>query len=107
MTEQLPSTIPGLVARAAGSFAANEALVERVDPKFFGGKATKREVTLRFGPPSAPSIHLLLIVPNNRSAAAPVFVGLNFCGNHTLVHDPAFKETSAPRSATVSMSRSR
>jgi len=63
--------------------------VERVDNQFFGGKATKREVTIRFGPPATPAIHLLLIVPNERHGPAPVFVGLNFCGNHTVVADPS------------------
>jgi hypothetical protein len=29
-----------------------------------------------------------LVVPNGRNKAAPVFVGMNFCGNHTLVKDP-------------------
>ena len=29
---------------------------ERVDKDFFGGKATKREVTIRFGPPGTPPI---------------------------------------------------
>lgn len=61
---------------------------ERVESKYFGGKATKKEVTIAFDPPGSPQIHVLLVVPNQRSAAAPVFVGLNFCGNHQLVDDP-------------------
>lgn len=65
-----------------------EARLEREDRQYFGGKATKKELTLRFGPPATPSIHLLLVVPNKRTGPAPVFVGLNFCGNHTLVDDP-------------------
>jgi (4-O-methyl)-D-glucuronate---lignin esterase len=65
-----------------------ESTVERVDPKFFGGKATKKEVIIAFGPPNAPRIHLLLVVPNSRKQPAPVFLGLNFCGNHTAVSDP-------------------
>jgi hypothetical protein len=64
-----------------------EARAERVDAKFFGGKATKKEVTIQFGPPESPAISLLLVVPNKRAAPAPVFVGMNFCGNHTLVTD--------------------
>jgi len=62
--------------------------VERIDKNFFGGKATKKEVTIRFGAPTTPAIHLLLVVPNQRSAPAPAFVGLNFGGNHLLVADP-------------------
>ncbi|HEX5446685.1 MAG TPA: acetylxylan esterase, partial [Pirellulales bacterium] len=62
--------------------------IERTDEAYFGGKATKKEVTISFGPKGAPEIHLLLIVPNGRKRPAPAFVGLNFHGNHTLVDDP-------------------
>ena len=62
--------------------------IEREDKTLFGGKATKREVTLRFGPPNAPAIHLLVVIPNRREGPAPVFVGPNFCGNFTLLEDP-------------------
>ncbi len=63
------------------------ATVVRTDAKALSGKATLREVTLKFGPASAPPIHLLLILPNERKGPAPVFVGLNFCGNHAVVDD--------------------
>ncbi len=62
--------------------------IERTDDAYFGGKATKKEVTISFDPKGAPEIHLLLIVPNGRKRPAPAFVGLNFHGNHTLVDDP-------------------
>jgi hypothetical protein len=62
--------------------------VERVDKKALGGKATLKEVTISFGPPGTPAIHLLLFIPNARTGPAPVFLGMNFCGNHTLVKDP-------------------
>ncbi len=64
------------------------AKVEVEDAKYFGGKATKKQVTIKFHP-TAPAINLLLIVPNQRTKPAPVFVGINFCGNHTVVKDPA------------------
>ncbi len=64
------------------------ATIVRTDAKALSGKATLREVTLKFGPASAPPIHLLLIVPNERKGPVPVFVGLNFCGNHAVVDDP-------------------
>jgi hypothetical protein len=62
--------------------------VVREDARFLAGKATLREVTLTFGPAGTPAIHLLLIVPNDRKGRAPVFVGTNFYGNHTVVDDP-------------------
>jgi hypothetical protein len=64
------------------------ATVEREDKKALGGKATLREVTLAFGPPETPKIHLLVLVPNARNGAVPVFLGLNFYGNHTVLNDP-------------------
>jgi hypothetical protein len=58
------------------------------DRAAFGGKAKLREFTLSFGPAGTPPIHLLLVVPNGRTMAVPLFVGMNFCGNHALVNDP-------------------
>ncbi len=74
---------------------AVSAEVRRVDTEFMGGKATLREVTLSYGPPGTPPMDLLVIVPNGRGARAPVFLGLNFCGNHTVVDDP---QVALPRS---------
>jgi hypothetical protein len=65
-----------------------EAKVLHEDKKAFGGKATLKEVALTLRPGEAPPIHLLLVVPNDRKGPAPVFVGMNFCGNHALVDDP-------------------
>src|SRR5437870_4689303 len=65
-----------------------EATVEREDPRALGGKAGLREVTLRFGPAGTPPVHLLLLIPNDRKGPAPVFLGLNFCGNHAVLSDP-------------------
>lgn len=64
--------------------------VERDDTGLFDGKATMKQVTISFGPPECPKLHLLLIVPRNlgdRHAPA-VFLGLNFTGNHTVLADP-------------------
>ena len=68
-----------------------EAKVLYEDKKAFGGKATLREIALTVGPEGAPKIHLLLVVPNERKGPAPVFVGMNFCGNHALVEDRAVR----------------
>jgi hypothetical protein len=63
------------------------AKVEHEDRKAFGGKATLKEVAVSFGPAEMPPIRLLLVVPNDRKGPAPVFLGMNFCGNHALVKD--------------------
>jgi len=63
------------------------ATVRRTDPKAFGGKATLSEVSLALD--NGPKFEVLLVIPNQRSGPAPVFLGLNFSGNHAIVADPA------------------
>jgi hypothetical protein len=68
-----------------------EAKIESVEPNALGGKATLKEITLSFGGPQVPKVHLLLVVPNQRKGPAPVFVGMNFRGNHTVLPDPKIR----------------
>jgi hypothetical protein len=42
---------------------------------------------VKFGPPEARAIDLLMVVPNRRHDPSPVFLGMNFNGNHTMVTD--------------------
>ena len=56
------------------------------DKQAFGGKATLREIAVTVSE-SAPPFYLLVVTPNKRSGATPVFVGLNFGGNHLLTLD--------------------
>lgn len=58
------------------------------DPKFLDGKATLRDIVLTLGEPAKGTIDLLLVVPNERKGPAPVFVGINFAGNHAVLNDP-------------------
>lgn len=55
---------------------------------FLAGKATLKLLTLETGPTNAPRIDLMLVVPNERRRPAPVFLAMDFCGNHALTHDP-------------------
>ncbi|MBM3993306.1 MAG: acetylxylan esterase [Planctomycetes bacterium] len=64
------------------------AKVERVDKNALGGKATLKEITLTLQGIDGPKIHVLLVVPNKRKGPVPVFVGMNFCGNHAVLNDP-------------------
>ena len=64
------------------------AKVTREDKAALGGKATLREITLSFSHPEGGEIHLLLVTPNDAKKPAPVFLGLNFNGNHALLADP-------------------
>jgi hypothetical protein len=63
-------------------------ILERMDRGYLGGRATKKEIALTFPPTHAPAIHLLLVIPNQRTRPAPVFLGLNFCGNYSTLNDP-------------------
>ncbi len=57
-------------------------------PDFLDGKATLKVLTLEAGPePEAPRIGLIVVVPNARPGPAPVFLAMNFCGNHALTPD--------------------
>jgi hypothetical protein len=69
--------------------------VERVDPKALGGKATLKEITILLAGADGPKVHLLLVVPNKRTGPAPVFVGVNFCGNHAVLDDPRMHLSTA------------
>ena len=55
---------------------------------FLAGKATLKLVRLETGPVKAPRIDLMLVVPNARSGPAPIFLAMDFCGNHALTADP-------------------
>ncbi len=52
-------------------------------------KASLKEVEIAFGPAPAPRVRLLLVVPNQRKGPSPVFLGLNFNGNHAVLEDPS------------------
>ena len=55
---------------------------------FLDGKATLKLITLATGPGNAPRIDLMLVVPKMRRGPAPVFLAMNFCGNHALTLEP-------------------
>jgi hypothetical protein len=60
-----------------------------IDHGALGGKATLKEITVWFssGETSQP-MQLLVFQPNHAPAPCPVFLGLNFYGNHTVHADP-------------------
>lgn len=66
-----------------------EATAEHADPQALGGKATLKDITLTLG--GKHKLHLLLVVPNKRNGPVPVFVGLNFAGNHAALPDKAIR----------------
>ncbi len=63
-----------------------------LDREALGGLATRKQVTVRFvRDKDAPSMDLLLYLPNKADRPVPVFVILNFFGNHTVHADPAIR----------------
>lgn len=60
-----------------------------VDTDALGGKATRKEIRVHFSREKDVSMDLLVYLPNQVDGPAPVFIGLNFYGNHTIHPDPA------------------
>lgn len=75
-------------------------VAERVVTDYFDGAATKSEVTLKYGPPDCPPIHLLLITPN-AVKPAPVFLCMNFHGNQAVLKDPGIALTTSWLNGTI------
>ena len=64
-------------------------VVTSVDPHALGGKAVRKEVTILFaGTPEGPFLDLLVYLPAKAPGPVPVFLGLNFSGNHSIHSDP-------------------
>jgi len=61
-----------------------------------GGKATRKEVAVLFtGDPEGPKMDILLYLPNAGRKPVPVFLGLNFYGNHSINKDPGITLSDA------------
>ena len=58
------------------------------DQEALGGLALRRQVRIFFDAAESEFEDLLLYIPNGRTAPAPVFLGVNFMGNHTVSPDP-------------------
>ncbi len=60
------------------------------------GKATRKEVSVWFaGKPDGPRMDILIYLPNDAPQPVPLFVGLNFNGNHAIHPDPAITVPTA------------
>ncbi len=60
-----------------------------VNKSALDGRATRKEVTVYFtGRRQDPNMTILIYLPNKERKPVPLFVGLNFGGNHTIHPDP-------------------
>jgi len=57
-------------------------------PDFLAGKATLKLIRIDMGEAGSPQIDLMLVLPNQRTTPAPVFLAMNFAGNQSLTADP-------------------
>ena len=79
-----------MYGRSPGRPERVEYAVVETDPSVLGGKATRKQVTIRLGQGEKTlDIDLLLYLPNKVKGPVPVFLGLNFMGNHSVSDDPA------------------
>ncbi|MDG3007366.1 glucuronyl esterase domain-containing protein [Paludisphaera mucosa] len=68
------------------------------DREALGGKAVRREVSVRFGDGAdAPRMEVLLYLPKDAAEGrrVPAFLGLNFEGNHAVSRDPGVRLSTA------------
>lgn len=66
------------------------------DERALGGRAIRKEITIYLlGRREGPAMHLLLYLPRAASGPSPLFLGLNFQGNHCVAHDPGIRLSTA------------
>jgi hypothetical protein len=63
-----------------------------IDDRALGGKAVRKQVAVLFsGKKDGPKMDILLYLPVAAQGPVPLFVGLNFQGNHGVHSDPGIK----------------
>ncbi len=81
--------------------------VDSEDKHALNGVAVRRQITAQFAGGAGPAVRILLYLPAGSDRRVPVFLGLNFGGNHTVAADPGIdlaevwtRDPSAPRIAS-------
>ncbi len=64
------------------------------DKNALNGKATRKEVAVYFTKGDKSYMTILMYLPNGRKTPVPLFIGLNFNGNYTVIDDPGIAVTA-------------
>jgi hypothetical protein len=87
----------------AGPYSVRVEVVS-TEPGALGGLAIRKQIVMRFASsPEGPKANLLLYIPAAHRGPAPVFLGLNFNGNHTVAADPGIRLNEVWRRQTRQM----
>ena len=63
-----------------------------IDDRALGGKAVRKQVSVLFaGKKDGPKMDILIYLPASAAGPVPLFVGLNFQGNHAIHPDPGIQ----------------
>jgi hypothetical protein len=83
-----------MYGRAPGRPPAMRFQLSSSDEAALGGAATRLEVAVDLAAEAGGArVNLLIYLPNDQPGPAPVFLGLNFHGNHTVQPDPGIALT--------------
>jgi hypothetical protein len=85
-----------MYGRSPGRPGAMAAEMTSVDGDALNGKARRKEVSILLaGKHDGPKMDLLMYLPRNAQGPVPVFLGLNFMGNHSINPDPGITLSQA------------
>jgi hypothetical protein len=78
-----------MYGKSPGRLESTTFEVTSVDYDSLGGKAIRKEVSVYFtGKKDGPKMDILIYLPKDAKKPVPVFLGLNFNGNHSVHSDP-------------------
>ncbi len=63
--------------------------ITSIEKEAFGGTAIRKEISVYLtGKKDGPTMNILIYLPKDQTGPSPIFVGLNFYGNHSSHNDP-------------------
>jgi hypothetical protein len=81
-----------MYGRSPGKPAHMSFELTSIDKQALGGKAVRKEVTVYFtGKKDGPQMNILIYLPAGATKPVPLFLGLNFGPNQTVIADPGIK----------------